>query len=214
MTQLQNRKLFFYRQDMKAIRRFSIAVLILFIVFAEVHLNRQASLKGTAQPLDSVAAFEHLDLETLDGSRFTSADLKDYDVIAVDIWATWCFHCVQEMPAMASFSDQLPTVFPDQKVLYIGICTDLVKQDGSIDQDLAAEAKKISAEAGVHYPQLIADQSFNDEFTSLYVTGYPTIFYLNSAGQIIHTTGGLTESGLSLAISNLLEMEQAKGDSK
>jgi|GEM_PF-1348234 len=213
MTQLKHQKLFFYRQDMRAIRRFSIAVLAAFVVFAEVHLNSQGSLRGTAQPLAQVTAFENLRLKALDGSVMETADFSDYDVIAVDVWATWCFHCVQEMPAMASFSDRLPELFPDRKVLYIGICTDLVKDDGTIDQDLLKTAEQISAEAGVHYPQLIADQQFNDAFTSLYVTGYPTIFYLDSAGRIIHSTGGLSETGLSLAISNLLEMEQERKDS-
>ncbi len=197
-------QIFFYRQDMKPIWRALAVLSVLFVLFAALHLNRQASSAGTAAPLGEAKAFKTLNLETLDGGVFTAEDLKEYEVIVVDVWATWCFHCVEEMPTVAKFSDSLGKIFPDNKVLYIGLCTDLVDAEGNLNEELLGVARDISDKAGVHYPQLIADRDFNNDFTAAYVVGLPTVFYLDGDGNVIAQTGGLSANGYTLQVINLL----------
>lgn len=201
------KEIFLYRQDMKPIWRFSAVMLAIFVLFTAAHLNWQGGLGGKTQPLDEVTSFQTLRLETLDGETFTAAELAAYDVIIVDVWATWCFHCVEEMPNAARFSDSLGLAFPENKVLYMGICTDLVDEKGARNEALYQTAKDISAKANVHYPQLIADKAFNDSFTKLYAQALPAVFYLDGQGNILHSTGGLSETGYALQVRNLLNAQ-------
>lgn len=202
-----DKQIFFYRQDLKPIIRFAVVVMALFTAFAVMNLYWQGGLSGETKPLDTVTSFQTLDLATLDGGRFTAEDFIDYDLIVVDVWATWCPHCVEEMPAMASFSDSLEDLFPDHKVLYMGICTDIVDRNGKTDGALLKVAKDTSVNADVHYPQLIADKSFNEAFSNLYATALPAIFYLTGNGTIVHHSGGLSETGYALQISQLLDAQ-------
>ena len=198
-------QIFFYRQDMKPIWRALAVLLVLFLLFAAVNLNKQVESAGSAAPLSEADAFKTLNLKTLDGGVFTAEDLSEYEVIVVDVWATWCFHCVEEMPTVAKFSDSLDEIFPDNKVLYIGLCVDLTDQEGNVNAELLEVARDISEKAGVHYPQLIADRAFNNDFSRVYATALPAIFYLDGEGNVIHHTGGLSANGYTLQIINLLQ---------
>lgn len=204
MTKSILKELFFYREDMKAVRYVCYAMLVALSVFMLIFFNQQGAIVSATKPLSDVTDFKTLKLKTFDGDEFTSADIAEYDIVVVDMWATWCFHCVEDMPAAAQFSDMLDTAFPDNKVLYIGICTDIYDRNGDYDETIAATAQRISEKAGVHYPQLISDKEFNKEFCDLYATSLPTIYYLDSDGNIIHSTGALSPAGYTLQINNLL----------
>lgn len=200
------KELFLYEEDMKPIRRFSVIVLILLAVLVMANLNWQGQLTGKTSPIDEVDIFKDFTLQTLDGEPYSADELREYDLVIVDIWATWCFHCVEDMPAMAKFSDALSVLFPGKKVLYLGICTDIVDTNGKTNEALLQTAREISQKAEVHYPQLVADKDFNERFTNRYVSGLPTLFYLDGSGNVIHETGSLSQSGFVLKINELLNM--------
>jgi cytochrome c biogenesis protein CcmG, thiol:disulfide interchange protein DsbE len=44
--------------------------------------------------------------DRLDGARFELADARG-DVVLVNIWATWCYPCRREMPALQELHEQL-----------------------------------------------------------------------------------------------------------
>lgn len=45
---------------------------------------------------------------TLDGKKFTQEDFADADLTAINVWATSCGPCIDEMPALAEFEKSLP----------------------------------------------------------------------------------------------------------
>ena len=199
---------FLYRQDLKSVWRLSLVAAVLFSVLALINFNLQGAQAGNTKPLSEVTAFQHLELATFDDGVFTSEMLRQYDLIIVDLWETECFHCVDEMPAMAQFSNSLSTLFPKNKVLYLGICTNIIGDDDVVDQTILETAKRISNNANVHYPQLISNAAFFKEVICPYITGFPTIFYLDGDGNILHQTGGLTENGYLLQINSLLDAKK------
>ncbi len=197
--------LFVYREDVKGLKVWGIVLALIFFVASAGFLsNIEASAKKMT-PLAEVEVFKTLDLATLDGERFTAAELAEYDIIVVDMWTTWCFHCVEEMPTMAKFSDSLEKTFPESKVLYLGIVNDVYDPDGTYHEDLLATARTISQKAGVHYPQLIGDVDFLNDFVGPYVDGFPTLFYLDGEGNVLDTTNALDTNGYILKIKALLE---------
>lgn len=194
---------------MKSVWRLALIMLAVFLVAAVVTFNMEGAAVGQTKPLSDVDAFKHLNLTTLEGEPFTADMLRAYDIVVVDMWYTECFHCVDGMPQAARFAASMDTLFPNNKVLYIGICTDIIDMDGTLHEDMLASAKSISRNANVQYPQLIADAPFLKDFVKPYISGFPTILYLDGEGNILHTTGGLTENGYMLQINQLLS---AKGE--
>ena len=81
-------------------------------------LEKPAVLRNFVE-FHSARKVPDLRIYTLDG---TEVDLKDYrgEVIILNIWATWCTPCVQEIPEILSLQKQLK----DKKVKLIGVAID------------------------------------------------------------------------------------------
>ena len=71
-----------------------------------------------------LTSFNTYDMEAqpVDESIFSG-----YDLTMVNIWATWCGYCVQEMPELAKLKDMLP-----ENVNLITIC-----DDATVETELA-----------------------------------------------------------------------------
>ena len=93
-----------------------------------------------------------------------------YDLTMVNIWATWCGYCVQEMPELAKLKDMLP-----ENVNLITIC-----DDATIETELAYT---ILQESGAtNFQTLMGTQEIYDQF--LYqVYAFPTTYFLDSEGN-------------------------------
>ena len=93
-----------------------------------------------------------------------------YDLTMVNIWATWCGYCVQEMPELAKLKDMLP-----ENVNLITIC-----DDATTETELAFT---ILQESGAtNFQTLMGTQEIYDQF--LYqVYAFPTTFFLDSQGN-------------------------------
>lgn len=109
------------------------------------------------------------------GEKVTQAIFADYDLTLVNIWATWCGYCVQEMPELAKLKDMLP-----ENVNLISIC-----DDASSEAQLAC---KILQESGAtNFPTLIASQEMYDQFLNQ-VYAFPTTCFIDSEGRIVGET--------------------------
>ena len=72
-------------------------------------------------------------------SRFTATDLEgvevdqsifsDYKLTMVNVWATFCTPCINEMPDLG----ELAAEYSDQGVRIVGLVLDTLDSDGSID---------------------------------------------------------------------------------
>ena len=93
---------------------------------------------------DSVGNTVSFETTDLDGNSVNSADLfRDKKVTVINFWATWCPHCVEELPELEKWNKELEA----QGCQVIGICEDA-------DTD-AAEAKRILGEKGVTYTNIV-----------------------------------------------------------
>jgi thiol-disulfide isomerase/thioredoxin len=70
----------------------------------------RAALFGFGVERADVAA-PAIDLEALDGSRFSLAQAKG-QVVFVNFWATWCPPCREEMPSMVRLGRELEAKYP------------------------------------------------------------------------------------------------------
>ena len=114
-----------------------------------------------------LTSFSTYDMEAqpVDESIFSG-----YDLTMVNIWATWCGYCVQEMPELAKLKDMLP-----ENVNLITIC-----DDATTETELAYNI--LQQTGATNFQTLIGTQEIYDQFVNQ-VYAYPTTFFLDSEGN-------------------------------
>lgn len=132
------------------------------ILFPPKPMEEEAEVRG------NVGSFS---TEDLNGNSVTESVFSDYDITMVNIWATWCGFCVEEMPELQELYDQLP-----ENVNLISICT-----DGDEEGELA---KKILETKNVKFPALIANEEMNKSFVEKFPS-LPTTIFVDKNGNIV-----------------------------
>jgi len=113
---------------------------------------------------DAVAYFK---LENVAGGFMTSEDLKG-KVTVVDLWATWCNPCVEEIPIY----NQLYDAFRGQDVAIVGIAVE------SPRRDIPSKVRQL----GIKYPVLIANDEAGRAFGR--IQGFPTTVVISKEEKI------------------------------
>jgi thiol-disulfide isomerase/thioredoxin len=109
--------------------------------------------------------------KTLDEQTVTQKDFENYDLTMVNIWATWCGSCVDELPELEKVYEGLP-----ENVNMIGICV-----DGDESYDLAKQAIE---QNGTTYKVLIPDDKLKKSLTDS-IDALPTTIFVDKEGNIV-----------------------------
>jgi thiol-disulfide isomerase/thioredoxin len=135
----------------------------------------------------------HFNLENIAGGRTTLADLRG-KVAVVDLWATWCQPCLDEIPEY----NKLTKRYQGKNVAIIGIAVE------SPHDDVVARVKDMA----IGYTVLIGNQQAIDAFGGLF--GFPTTFVLTKDGKIYKSYMGVLPNkheNIAHNIDNLLGEE-------
>lgn len=97
---------------------------------------------------DGLTNFKTLDIygATVTPDVFAAADLT-----MVNIWGTFCSPCLDEMPYLA----EIDADYADKGFQIVGLVVDVQKNDGTVNEDMAAKARSIAEDTGADYPHLI-----------------------------------------------------------
>lgn len=106
-----------------------------------------------------------------DGNTVTQEIFADYDLTMVNIWATWCGYCIDEMPEFAALKDRLP-----ENTNLITICT-----DADTEPTLA---QQVLDYANANFQMLLVSPEINSRLLSQ-VYAFPTTYFLDSNGQVV-----------------------------
>ena len=109
----------------------------------------------------------------VDGTIINLSDFKGR-VVYVDVWATWCAPCVEEIP----YAKELHETFENSdQVIFLNV---------SVDKDIDAWKRKVAKEKdwkGVH---INLSKSQTDSLAVKYrVVGYPKYFLIDKDGRIV-----------------------------
>jgi len=116
------------------------------------------------------AAFQTIDL---DGNTVNSADLfAQNEITLVNLWATWCPHCIEELPDLAQIHQQLQGIGCG----IVGLLSD------ESDPETLADAREILEDAGVTYPCIVMPAGGSDLFPT---SGLPCSYFVNRNGEIV-----------------------------
>ena len=125
-------------------------------------------------------------IDLLDGTTFSLEDhlADDGRPVLLNLWASWCTPCREEMPALDAAAASHPGVY------FIGV---------AVEDDPVA-AQQFADEIGVSYP-LAIDES--ERVGRLYPSpGLPTTILISGDGVIVRTVfGGLDEAEIDELLS-------------
>lgn len=175
--------------DELSVRRFLIKMklplfllMILFLSVNTVAFSQTAkiSVNFTETPLSEVFAelgkqvkwFSCTTINWLNGNLVKLSDFKG-KLVYMDIWATWCGPCVEEIPNMEKLYQHYKD---DPRVLLVSVSVDSKKNlwEKKLDEDKP------------QWPQYIVDGALKDKLYNEYIiTGIPRFMMFDSEGRII-----------------------------
>jgi cytochrome c biogenesis protein CcmG, thiol:disulfide interchange protein DsbE len=95
----------------------------------------------------------------------------------VNLWASWCTPCREELPVLQEFADA---------------AADQVQVVGVISKDGVPQADSFATDAGVSFPG-----AFDGEgrlMAELGLPGLPATYFLDASGAVVHTETGPVDS--------------------
>lgn len=141
-----------------------------------------ASDKSTGE---STAWELQINTETLDGDAVTSDDFSGNKLTVMNVWATWCPPCVDELPHL----QEMNRAFAEQDVEVIGVLQDGVSEMGVRSDKTIESAKKLLQEAGADYRVILPDNTIMETFIAQ-MQYFPTTFFLDREGNVVETVIG------------------------
>lgn len=140
---------------------------------------------------DSDELFQNVTLDgtDLDGKALPEDLLAKGGVTMVNVWATFCNPCLEEMPHLEELNKEFAAAGKNFKV--VGIAADVVNDKGEVGQEQLDLAKEIVKKTGVTYMNIIPGEKLQSDILPN-VTAFPTSFFLNDKGEVIKTVMGAT----------------------
>jgi peroxiredoxin len=135
-----------------------------------------------------------LDVPALDGPPVNLGDYRGR-VLVLNVWATWCAPCREEMPSLQRLSER----FPEEHFVVVGL---------TVDEDTNL-AREFLLKYGIHFP-ILSDPAGAIAEGLLGVSAYPDTFIVAADGTLVErVTGGREWDGAEMV--SLLESLLAAG---
>lgn len=119
----------------------------------------------------AVNVFSTTDLE---GNTVTNDIFSQADLTVVNFWGTFCNPCINEMPELAKWNEEMP-----DNVQMLGAIVDVE----AVDSDEYALAQQIVEKTGVTYENVIAPGAFDQFINKL--AGVPTTVFIDKNGKVV-----------------------------
>lgn len=120
--------------------------------------------------LDSPLVF---DTENIDGEQVTNVIFAEKDITVLNVWATYCNPCVNEMPDLAAWEKELPD---NVQLLYL--CIDALDDSSREIADIIADKSGINRKNTILLNKEIATALYT------YMGTVPTTLYIDKDGNL------------------------------
>lgn len=164
----------------------------------ETSASKQTSSSETEAYEPYIVTFE---AATTDGTAITSDCFADSKLTMINVWATYCNPCLNEMPDLG----EIAASYEKSEFQMIGIVSDVSEFSEEADKKEALELiKQTGADT---YPHLFLNQSLYSSLVGA-VEGVPTTFFVNQSGELLgYLVGAQTKEAWEELINDLLEEE-------
>lgn len=154
---------------------------------------------------DSKNWFSQLETRDLDGEEVTSDIFEENDINLINVWATWCGPCVDELQDLG----ELAREYEGKGVGIKGI---LVEMDrNKMNTGLSEEERKIAediiSQTRADYQHLLVSEDLLETKFSR-IIAFPTTYFVDSKGEFVgkEISGAKSKEEWDLIINERLEM--------
>lgn len=140
--------------------------------------------------------------EDLEGNAVDSSIFADYPVNMINVWATFCGPCINEMPDLG----ELAAEYEPKGVQIIGVVSDVMAADGTYDAEMTQLAKDIVEATGANYLHLMPSMDLIERKLGT-IQAVPTTFFVDENGTEIGepVTGAKSREDWQAILDDLLE---------
>ncbi|MBQ7956087.1 MAG: TlpA family protein disulfide reductase [Lachnospiraceae bacterium] len=138
---------------------------------------------------------------TTDGETLTSDCLSESKLTMINVWATYCNPCLDEMPDLG----EIAASYDKAEFQMLGIVSDVMEGDSPENVEYA---KELITQTNANYPHLLLNQSLYSNLVGG-VEAVPTTFFVTKDGEMLgYVLGAQSKEGWEEIINGLLaEME-------
>ncbi len=140
---------------------------------------------------DKSNLFGNFSSETQAGEEISSDIFAEYQLTMVNVWATWCPPCVEEMPYLQTVWENLP-----ETVNLITLC-----QDGDEKRERMEEILSLSEAT---FTTVLPSESLNQQVFPR-ISAFPTTVFVNSQGEVVTAFSGVPPGDVVQEYLNIIE---------
>lgn len=172
------------------------------VVLSEEEEKKQQQMETEQFKDVDLSGFKTTDLN---GNKITSDLFYKNKLTMVNIWATWCGPCIDEMPEISKLYNELPI-----GTNVISICT-----DAGDDKDSLDTAKEVMNKSNAKFKTLIPDVVLKKNLTDG-VQVFPTTIFIDSKGKVVGSPhfGEPTAEGFKKSIDEHLKLVEENSNEK
>ena len=130
------------------------------------------------QPENDTSVFGVFITKDMDGNEVTQQIFAENKLTMVNIWATFCGPCINEMPALGELAEE----YKNKGVAIVGIPVDITDDNGVIYDKLYNKATQIIAETNADYVHIVPSAVMCErKLASVY--SVPETIFVDSQGN-------------------------------
>lgn len=131
--------------------------------------------------LDDVNNVGEFSAKDIFDNTYTQEMFADYDLTLVNVFATWCSPCVEEMPVLEKLRCEY-----EQKGIKLGVVGVVIdaKTENGIDESALELAKTLYERSGANFPFIIPDDDIMNG-RLIGIESFPESFFVDSSGNIV-----------------------------
>lgn len=129
--------------------------------------------RDSSQVAEIGGAAPDFTVEVIDGGTFTLSEAQGQPVI-VNLWASWCAPCREEIPDISAFA----TANPDVTIIGVAV------------EDPESSAREFAATIGATYPLALGTTEFEDAYPHL---GLPATYIIDKNGTVTDVINGIVD---------------------
>lgn len=145
--------------------------------------------------------FGDFSAKDLNGNEVTQKIFEENKLTMVNIWATFCGPCINEMPYLGELAEE----YKDTGVAIIGIPVDITDANGTVNSSLFNKAVNIVDETNADYVHIVPTASMlSGKLASVY--SVPETIFIDSEGNQVGGSyvGAKSKAQWEMIIENLL----------